>query len=174
MKERVEPESRKEKREIKLFTNKRKRKGVRGDYCIEPYSSLSTGSTRMAILHLCCIRWIAYSFFFSGAEAARVVVEDLPLAVLTFAERQLVTQCPFLPQNKQRLLSIRYYHSFAVSLPWESSLPLRSGFVVFRVFSGTAGREDFALDCPVRGRSASSDISSNISLSPLYIPPHHR
>jgi len=48
-----------EKREIKLFTNKRKRKRVRGDYCIEPYSSLSTGSTRMAILHLCCIRWIA-------------------------------------------------------------------------------------------------------------------
>jgi len=26
----------------------------------------------------------------------------------------------------------------------------------------------------VRGHSASSDVSSNISLSPLYIPPHHR
>jgi len=25
----------------------------------------------------------------------------------------------------------------------------------------------------VRGRSASSDVSSDISLSPLYIPPHH-
>jgi len=65
MKEQVEPESRKEKREIKLFTNKRKKKGVWGVYCIELYSSLSTGSTRMAILHLCCIRWIAYYFFFS-------------------------------------------------------------------------------------------------------------
>jgi len=27
---------------------------------------------------------------------------------------------------------------------------------------------------PVRGHSTSSDVSSNISLSPLYIPPHHR
>ena len=27
---------------------------------------------------------------------------------------------------------------------------------------------------PIRGRSASSDISSDISLSTLYIPPHHR
>ena len=26
----------------------------------------------------------------------------------------------------------------------------------------------------VRGRSASSDVSSDISLSPLYIPPHRR
>jgi len=26
----------------------------------------------------------------------------------------------------------------------------------------------------VRGRSASSDVSSDISPSPLYIPPHHR
>ena len=80
-----------EKREIKLFTNKRKRKGVRGDYRIEPYGSLSTGSTRMAILHMCCIGWIANSFFFSRAEAARVVVAALPLAVLAFAERQSVT-----------------------------------------------------------------------------------
>jgi len=55
-----------EKGEIKLFAHKRKRKGVRGDYCIEPYSSLSTGSTRMAILHLYCIRWIAYSFSSPG------------------------------------------------------------------------------------------------------------
>ena len=76
------------------------------------------------------------------------MVAALPLAVLTFAERQSVIRCPFLPQNKQRLLSIRYCHSFAVSLPWESSLPLRSGFVVFGVFSRTAGREDFASDCP--------------------------
>jgi len=27
---------------------------------------------------------------------------------------------------------------------------------------------------PVRGRSASSDVSSNISPSPLYIPPYRR
>jgi len=27
---------------------------------------------------------------------------------------------------------------------------------------------------PFRGRSASSDVSSDNSLSPLYIPPHHR
>ena len=29
------------------------------------------------------------------------------------------------------------------------------------------------LPVPVRGRSASSDVSSDISPSPLYIPPHH-
>ena len=90
-----------EKREIKLFTNKRKRKRVRGDYCIEPYSSLSTGSTRMAILHLCCIRWIVYSFFFSGVEAARVMVAALPLAELAFADTDGTGWCfpqknPFL------------------------------------------------------------------------------
>ena len=35
----------------------------------------------------------------------------------------------------------------------------------------------FVLDCHrvyVRGRSASSDVSSDISPSPLYIPPHRR
>jgi len=35
-----------------------------------------------------------------------------------------------------------------VILPWESSLPLRSGLVVLGVFSRTAGQDDFASDCP--------------------------
>jgi len=38
---------------------------------------------------------------------------------------------------------------------------------------GIDNNDDGIVPC-VRGRSASSDISSDISLSPLYIPPHRR
>jgi len=35
-------------------------------------------------------------------------------------------------------------------------------------------KRHFKADGTVRGHSASSDVSSDISPSPLYIPPHHR
>jgi len=41
-------------------------------------------------------------------------------------------------------------------------------------FCSVSGRHCLEGGVDVRGRSASSDLSSNISLSPLYIPPHHR
>ena len=42
-------------------------------------------------------------------------------------------------------------------------------------FDSVFSKESFdALPESVRGRSASSDVSSDISSSPLYIPPHRR
>jgi len=41
-------------------------------------------------------------------------------------------------------------------------------------FCSVSGRHCLEGGVDVRGRSTLSDVSSNISLSPLYIPPHHR
>ena len=40
-------------------------------------------------------------------------------------------------------------------------------------FHSVSGRHSLEEGVDVRGHSTSSDVSSNISLSPLYIPPHH-
>ena len=41
-------------------------------------------------------------------------------------------------------------------------------------FRSVSGRHCLEGGVDVRGRSALSDVSSDISLSPLYIPPHRR
>ena len=107
--------------------------------CTKKGSLLSTGGLH-AIHLLCWNKWIAHCFFDSEAESfpwagveeeaeVEAVVEEARAFTTFCLKIQSLTLWPFLPQNIHKLLSIWHCLFCWVSLPWESNLPVRSGFV---------------------------------------------
>jgi len=142
IKEQVELESRKMRKERSNFSQ------IRGR---ERESEVTTALSHIAVSAQGVLVWQSSICAVSGGlpilfSSPGQRPPELQQSLLSLSKQSL-TQCPFLPQNKQRLLSIQYWCSFAVSLPWESSWPVRLGLKLLRVFSRTARQEDFPLDC---------------------------